>query len=350
MKRFASIGRALGNAVISLFGVSVLSFVLLRLTPGDPVGLVLGPFATSDARRRLTEQMGLDRPVWQQYLDYLGAIAHGDLGYSYASSQSVATLLAQRVPATLEIGLCAVVITVVGATVFAVLKTLVRVRLVRAVLDGISFLSLSVPQFWLALLLLLVFSEWLGITPGPQGRISPSLEPPATITGLYSVDSLLRGQWTVFADVIAHLVLPSVALALYGTAFLGRVMYANLDVHARSSIVTASRLRGLTRSRAVLRHALPNALVPSVTAAGVLVGGLLTASVLIEGVFVWPGVGAAVTNGIQKQDYSVVQAFILISAAIVIIINLVAELIAARIDPRVRDAQSRHNSSRIEVT
>jgi ABC-type dipeptide/oligopeptide/nickel transport system permease component len=337
-----SLASRIGTALISIVGVSMLSFALLRVTPGDPVGLVLGPFATKSARQALAEQMGLGKPLWQQYLDYVGGVLRGDWGYSYSAGVSVREILLSRLPASLEIGIGALVFTVVAATLIAVVKVLSKKRLVRRALDLVTFIGLSLPQFWLALLLLVVFSEFLGVLPGPEGRLGPDFVPPPTVTGLYTVDALLAGDLRLFADAFRHLLLPSIALGLYSMSFLSRVLYANLAVSARQPFVRMSVMRGLTVRQATIRHALPNALVTSLTAAGVLVGTLLTGGVLIEGVFAWPGIGAAVTGGVQKQDYSVVQAFILFSAVAYVVTNLAVELAITRLDPRIRDAARRH--------
>ncbi|MBF4595611.1 ABC transporter permease [Curtobacterium flaccumfaciens] len=337
-----------GTAVLSVVGASVLSFVLLRVTPGDPVGLVLGPFATAEARKALTEKMGLEYPVWVQYADYIVGLLHGDWGYSYSSGVAVREIMLSRLPASLEIGIGALVFTVVASVAIALGKVLARRRFVGRTLDLVTFVGLSLPQFWLALLLLLVFSQWFAILPGPEGRLANDLTPPPTVIGLYTVDALLAGELPVVEDALRHLVLPSVALGLYSMAFLSRVLFANLDVAARRPFVRASVLRGLPRPRAVRRHALPNAAVTTLTALGVLVGTLLTGGVLVEGVFAWPGIGAAVTDGIQKQDFSVVQAFILFSAVVYVATNLIVEALATLIDPRVRDqgATGRGNSRR----
>lgn len=333
------ISRRLTASLISLVGASLIAFALLRLTPGDPARLFLGQFASEEAVQALRRELGLDGSILGQYAIYMRRFLTGDWGFSYSTGQSVAELLLARFPASLELGLAAFIV----AFAAAVLCALVAVYRRGPVSDGgaraLSFFAQGVPPFWFGLMLLLVFFEGLGWLPGPEGRLGMRVVPPPTVTGLLTVDSLLASDWSAFTDAVRHLVLPAVTLGLMPFGFLYRLLRANLEGVTREPFITVARGRGLTRWAAYVRHALPNAFLPTLTAAGLLFGQLLAGSVLVERVFVWPGVGALVTDGVLKQDFSVVQAFILLSAFIYVITSLVIDILAAVLDPRVAQSQ-----------
>ncbi|MBB5751619.1 ABC transporter permease [Prosthecomicrobium pneumaticum] len=335
MSRFL-IGR-LGASLVSLFGASLVAFLILRLSPGDPARLFLGPFAGREAVDALRVELGLDGSLASQYLLYIANFLRGDWGFSYSTGQPVATLIARRFPATLELGLFAFLLAFVAAVALALVAAYRRGP-TDAGARAVSFFAMGVPPFWFGLVLLLVFFEALGWLPGPDGRLSLRTIPPPAVTGFVTVDALLAGDGAAFRDALAHLILPGVTLALMPFSFLFRLLRANLIDIAREPFITVARSRGLTRWWAFVRHALPNAFLPTLTASGLLFGQLLAGSVLVERVFVWPGVGALVTDGVLKQDFSVVQAFILLSAVIYVLCNLAVDLIAGLIDPRVAGA------------
>jgi ABC-type dipeptide/oligopeptide/nickel transport system permease component len=327
--------RALG-ALAAIVGASVLAFVFLRITPGNPARLILGQFATQAAISALIHQLGLHQPIYVQYAKYIWSFLHGSWGYSYSVGEPVRTLLGQRLPATIELGLYAFLFALVGALVLALISTYRRRRAVEGAVEGIAILGLGIPQFWLGLVLLLLLFEHAGLFPGPEGRLSPNLTPPPHLTGLYTVDALLSGKFGTLVNALWHLALPAVTLGLAPMAFLTRLLRANLLEVSREPFILVAQSTGLSRWRAFLRHALPNAILPTVTASGLVLGQLLAGSVLVETVFRWPGVGALVTQGVQEQDYSVVQAFILLSATAYVLVNLGADIVVAMIDPRVR--------------
>jgi peptide/nickel transport system permease protein len=322
------------TAAMAIFGASILSFVFLRLAPGDPAGLVLGPFATDAARARLTAEMGIDKPVPAQYLTYMHELLSGNWGYSYSIGQSVLELFASRLPATLELGFSALLFAFVSALILSLVKTYTKRRLVKNTINVFCYGAYSMPQFFLGILLLIVFSTGLGVFPGPEGRTRfPSYSLPR-ITGFLIPDSLIAADFPLLLDALWHLVLPSVTLGLYSMAFLARILGANLSSSYREKYITVSLSHGITDWQALVRHALPNALVTSATAAAVLVGILMTGTMLVETVFAWPGIGSLITSSIQKQDFSVVQAFIFFSAFVFVVCNLVIELLITKIDPR----------------
>jgi peptide/nickel transport system permease protein len=320
-------------SLFAIFGASILSFVLLRLAPGDPVGLVLGPFATEHAREQLIREMGLGRPITVQYGVYMRDLFNGNWGYSYSMGQGVRELFWSRLPASLELSIFALLFTVSFALILALLKVYTKHKVIKNLVDLICYVGYSMPQFLLGLLLLVVFSVSLTIFPGPEGRTGFSSFP--RITGFLVVDSLICGRMDILRDALRHLVLPACTLGLYAMAFLTRILQANLDRAYREYYVTISCSRGLTEWQALIRHALPNALVTSSTAAAVLIGITLTGTMLVETVFAWPGIGSLITSCIQKKDFSVVQAFVFFSALVFVISNLIVEFLITKIDPRI---------------
>jgi peptide/nickel transport system permease protein len=325
------------TSLIALLGASLFCFVVLHVAPGDPARLFLGPFATATAVADLDSKLGLNEPIARQYVTYIGDFLDGDWGFSYSTGEPVARELANRVPATLELGLCAFVLAVVGAVALALAAAYRRGRATDTAAVGFSFFSLGVPPFWFGLMLLVVFFEQFGWLPGPDGRLSLGIAPPPPITRLYTLDALLHGQLATFIDAARHLVLPAITLALAPFGFLFRLLRANLLDIVREPFILVARSRGVGRWAAFVRHALPNAVLPTLTAAGLLFGQLLAGSVLVERVFNWPGAGALVTEGVLRQDFSVVQAFILLSSVSFVLINLAVDLLAGLIDPRVRE-------------
>jgi len=329
-------GGALLGVLATLLLASVVSFVVLRAVPGDPARLIVGPLATPDVLAGVRTQLGLDDPLWLQYLRYVRDFATGQWGYSYSNGADVTAVMAARLPATLELALWAFLFAVVGALVVATVASF-RGGAVAAAAKVVSLIGLGTPQFWVALVLILVLgSGGLGVLPGPSGRLTSFLEPPPHVTGLYTVDGLLAGQPIVFSDALAHLALPAISLAIIPGAFLTRLLTANqLDV-ARAPFVTVVRSKGVSRWAAHRRHVLHNALLPSVSSAGLVLASLITGSVLVESVFNWPGIGQVLVQGIQRQDFAVVQAFVLLSAVLYVAANTVADLAVALIDPRLR--------------
>jgi ABC-type dipeptide/oligopeptide/nickel transport system permease component len=324
------------GALIAVFGASLIAFLFLRLAPGDPARLVVGPLATPEQVNAVRADMGLDEPLWTQYWNYVSGFFTGDWGYSFGTGQKVTTLMQDRIPASLELGICAFLGAFFFAVVFALLATYRRRPLVDGSVRTLTFLGLGTPPFWLGLLLLLVFSVELGWLPGPEGRLSPDLEPPPHHTGLYTVDALVAGQWGTFWDASKHLILPAFALGFAAFAYLVRLLRANLLDVSREPFLVVVRSKGVSRWIAFQRHALPNAFLPTLTAAGLIFAQLIAGSVLIEKVFNWPGVGQLVVDSILRKDFAVVETFILLSAIAYVVVNAIVDVLYGVVDPRVR--------------
>jgi peptide/nickel transport system permease protein len=322
--------------LIAIIGASFLAFAFMRVVPGDPARLILGPLVPQSSVDQLSQEMGLDQPIPNQYVIYMRDFVTGDWGYSYGAGVPVREVIGDRLPATLELVLFAFVLGTSAAFVAALAATYRRNRLIDGGVKGLSYFGLGTPPFWLGLILLVLLSERAGLFPGPEGRLAPTATPPSHVTGFYTIDALLAGQWDTFVDALWHLVLPAMVLALLLFAVLVRLLRANLLEVDREHFLLVVKSKGVPRGRAFTRHALPNAVLPTITAAGLLLAELLTGSVLVEKVFNWPGVGGLVVDSIQRQDYAVVETFILLSALAYVLINAIVDLAYLLIDPRTR--------------
>lgn len=329
------ISRLVGG-VASIFGASVLGFIFLRLLPANPTRLLLGPLASPAAVRALRLQMGLNRSVPVQYWDYISQFFRGSWGYSYIYGRTVRELIASRLPASLELELCAFAIALFFTLLLALLTTYRPHRFLSGLTRGLALFGQSTPVFWLALVSLVVFVSWLKILPGPNGQLSAGITPPPVTTGMVLIDSLLAGDLTAFWNACEHLVLPAVVLSLPSFGFLVRLLRANLLDVAHEPFLLVARGRGLSRWKTYSRHALPNAALPTLTASGLLLAQMLAGSVFVETIFNWPGVGALVVNSVSNEDYSVVQAFVLLSACAYVVLNVLIDLLSGVLDPRVR--------------
>ncbi|MDB5058252.1 MAG: transporter permease [Chloroflexi bacterium] len=324
------------GSVAAIFGASIISFVFLRVLPGNPARLIVGPLAPASSLLSVEKQMGLDQPVIVQYGRYMTSFLRGDWGFSYGAGVPVTTEMASRLPASLELGFYAFLLAFVAAVICALLATYRYRPVTDGVVRGTAFFGLSVPPFWFGLLALLLFFATWGILPGPEGRLSTSTTPPPSITHFYTIDALLHGQLSTFVDAVRHLILPAITLGLAPFSYLVRLLRANLLDVSREPFIIVVRSKGIGRFLAFARHALPNAFLPTLTAAGLVLAQLLSGSVLVEKVFNWPGVGALVTDSILRQDNAIVQTFILLSATAYVVVNLVVDILYGVIDPRVR--------------
>jgi ABC-type dipeptide/oligopeptide/nickel transport system permease component len=319
--------------------ISVATFVLIRLLPGDPARLELGPLAPDEGVAALREQLKLDEPLPAQYIAYLDRLFHGDLGRSWVNSSEVTADLGERIPATLELlvlGLALVLIVMVpiGAITSARGGGLAT-RGLRKLTFGYGLMAGALPDFWLGLLLIFVFSSQLGLTPGPEGRLGIGELPPAEVTGMYSFDALIAGDLALFASAVSHLILPVITLAfVYGAPIL-KMTNATMSAALRADYTTYAEGFGLPR-RTILWYALRNAAPPIIVITGVISGYLLGGAVLIETVFNLNGVGQYAVQAITTADYAPIQAFVLIAAVFTMLVYLVVDLVYFATDPRVR--------------
>jgi peptide/nickel transport system permease protein len=319
-----------------LVGLISLTFVLSHIIPGDPARLAAGEQATPEAVERVRRDFGLDRPLWQQYLRYLGGLAKGDLGRSITTDRPVAEDIANRLPASVELALVA---TAMAVSVGIALGVISAVGQNSRIDHGIRFFAIStvsLPRFWLALVLQLVFAGMLGVLP-ISGRIDSNMSPPPTITGLYLLDSLLAMDWKALWSTIVHLVMPSIALAAYMIGVAQRLMRASvIEVLQRDYILNARVTAGLPNHLVYFKYALKSALIPTISQLGLNFGAVLGGSLLVETVFDWPGLGTYITRAALEQDFQPIIGGAIVTGLIFIFVNLLTDLLYAALDPRIQ--------------
>jgi ABC-type dipeptide/oligopeptide/nickel transport system permease component len=328
----------LGGSVLTILLASITAFVVLRLIPGDPARLIVGPLASAQAVAAEKTALGLNKPIYQQYAIYMWDFVRGQWGFDYSSGQAVSTEIVNRLPASIELGFYALLLAFVGAVVTAVLSVHFRWRGPRYLFQAGAYFGLGSPPFWVGLMALVALAQDLKWFPGPTGRLSIGVAAPPAVTHFYTVDALLSGQWSTLGDALWHLALPAVTLGMASYGYLYRLLRESLQRVVGDEFITVCQSKGLTRWQALWRHALPNSLLPTVTATGLLIAQLVAGSVLVETVFDWPGVGQLVVQSILVREYSVVEAFILLSAVAFVVVNLVVDGLYVVIDPRVRRA------------
>ena len=319
----------------TLLGITIVSFGFVRVLPGDPVLLMAGERGIKPERyQKLMEQFGYDRPIWEQYFNYLNQLLHGNLGNSLVTKQPVVNEFFTVFPATVELSLCALMIAVSIGIPAGIIAASKRGSFWDQSLMGTALVGYSMPIFWWGLLLIIVFSGWLQWTP-VSGRISLLYFFP-DVTGFMLIDSLLSGQKGAFTSALSHLVLPSIVLATIPLAVIARqTRSAMLEVLGEDYVRTA-RAKGLSPARVVGVHALRNAMIPVITVIGLSVGTLLAGAILTETIFSWPGIGKWMVDSISRRDYPVVQSGLLMIAIVVMVVNLLVDMTYGLINPRIR--------------
>ncbi|GAB3597395.1 ABC transporter permease [Microbacterium tumbae] len=331
--------RRLGTSLLLLIGVTIVTFALTNLVPGDPVSAALGEGASQNpaTREAFIAEHGLDQPLVVQYFLYMGNLLRGDLGSSLVTGRPVTSDLATAVPATIEIAVCAIVVSLAVSVVLGTLAAYRRGMVADQVVRVVTLVGLSIPTFWLALVAYYFFFLQLGVAPG-SGRISPSITPPPRITGFYTVDYLLNGDGVGFFDAAAHLALPVMVLSLVTIGLLTRFVRTSVLEVLDSDYVRAARAKGLSGTRVVLGYVLRGAALPILTVVGVAFGALLSGTVLVESVFAWPGLGTYAYNAAANLDLPGIMGVGLVVGVIYLVINLVVDLLYGVLDPRVRIA------------
>jgi dipeptide transport system permease protein len=324
--------------VPTFLGVTFVAFLLIRLIPGDPILLLVGERGIDPERHaQLMAEFGLDKPLWQQYLLYLGDVLQGDLGRSIVTKRPVLDEFMALFPATIELSLCALLLALLIGLPAGVVAGVQRGSVFDHGLMGISLTGFSMPIFWWALLLIILFSGTLQWTP-VSGRISLLYFFPP-VTGFMLIDSLLADQDGAFVSALSHLVLPSIVLATVPLAIIARqTRSAMLEVLGEDYVRTA-RAKGLPPRRLIGLHALRNALIPVVTVIGLQVGLLFSGAILTETIFSWPGIGKWLVDSIYRRDYPSVQGGIVLIASVVMLVNLTVDLLYGLINPRIRHAR-----------
>ena len=317
----------------TLLGVSIIIFLMMHITPGDPAELLLGERATEPALEALREHLGLNEPLHVQYGMFLKRLLKGDLGETIWTRQKVWIEVKQRFPATLELSIAAMIIS----TLLGVILGIISATKQYSLFDYLSMLGalvgVSMPIFWLGLVLMLIFSLNLGWLP-MSGRLSVNIDLD-TITNFYILDAMLTKNWPALKDALWHLTLPAFTLGTIPLAIVARMTRSSMLEVLRQDYIKTAKAKGLSPTIVVLKHALRNALIPIVTVIGLMFGILMAGAILTETIFAWPGVGKWLYDAVLQRDYMVIQGGTLFVAAIFVVINLVVDVLYAVINPRI---------------
>jgi ABC-type dipeptide/oligopeptide/nickel transport system permease component len=323
------------GALPNLIGVIVITFLLTRALPGDPAAYFAGQAASSEAVEQIRAKLGLDRPMPEQFVGYVRDLAQGNLGESLSTGQSVATEIASRLPASLELTLVALLLAVSIALPLGVMAAVRKGSWIDQVARLVTTAGVSLPVFFTGLLLTWLLYFKLGWAPSPIGRLDPSFSPPAQVTGLYLIDALIDRDLPLWWASVKQLVLPAVTMALFVLAPIARMTRASMLAVLSSDFVRTARALGLRGPTVLVRYALRNALLPVVTTLGMVFSFLLGSNVLVEKVFAWPGIGSFAIESLTAADYAPVQGFVLTMGLLYVLLNLAIDLAYLLIDPRV---------------
>jgi len=322
------------STLILICGVMVLTFTLARIMPGDPARLIAGARANPETVAAVRNSLGLDQSIPRQFLHYVSSVAEGDFGRSIVTRREISQDMATFLPATLELVFCAALLSGIAGIGLGVLAAIRRSGLVDIGARGTALFGLSVPDFWVGLMLQLLFFSTLGLLPF-GGRLDTGVPPPDFVTGFYTVDALIAGDLGLFRQAAIHLVLPSLVLMLPSTAVLIRVTRASMLEVLTLDYIRTARAKGISPLRVTVNHALRTALLPIITVFGLNLGLLISGAVFVELIFDWPGLGRYTANAIAGTDYNAIMAITLVVSVSYTLVNLLVDLSYALIDPRV---------------
>jgi dipeptide transport system permease protein len=330
------VGQRLLSALPNLVGVVVITFLLTRAIPGDPAAYFAGGAATQEAVEQVRKQLGLDKPLLEQFFRYVANLAQGDLGLSLTTGQPVLKELVARLPASLELVLLALLLAGAVAIRVGVAAATRPGSWVDQVARVITTAGVSLPTFFTGLLLSYVFYFLLGWAPSPLGRLDPLYSPPPLVTGLYLIDAALVGDRALWWASFKQLILPVLTMSIFVLAPIARMTRASMLAVLSSDFVRTARASGLSATTVLVRYALRNALLPVVTTLGMVFGFMIGSSVVIEKVFGWPGVGSYAIDALTASDYAPVQGFVLSMGILFVLLNLLIDVLYVVIDPRVK--------------
>jgi len=332
----AKIGRRLLTVVPTIIGVIIVTFMLTRVLPGDPAIYFAGPAATPQSIAEIRKTLGLDRPLPVQFVHYVDDLAHGDLGNSLSTGQSVVTEIASRLPASAELTLFALVISMAVAVPLGILAAVRQGSWIDHICRIVATAGVSLPVFFTGLLLVYVFYFLLGWAPAPIGRLDVFYTPPTDYTGFYLIDGLLDLDVDTVWAALKQLILPALTLGIFALAPIARMTRASMLALLTSDFVRTARASGLSNRTVIITYAFRNAMLPVITTLGMVFSFLLGANVLVEKVFAWPGIGSYAVEALIASDFAPVQGFVLTMAILYVVLNLAIDMLYGVIDPRVR--------------
>ena len=316
-----------------ILGVTLIAFALIHLAPGDPVRTMLGQHATQLEIDEIRAKYGLDQPLNVQYFIWLGDVLKGDLGRSILSHEQVTTEIASRFPNTIELAIAAMIFAIVIGVVAGIISATKQYSVADYSVMGIALFGISMPVFWLGIMLMMIFGVFLGWLP-IGGRIDLLL-PFQRITGFMVFDSIITLNGAALISVLQHLLLPAIALGTIPMAIIARTTRSSMLEVLRQDFIRTERAKGLSERKVIYKHAIRNAMVPVVTVIGLNFGLLLSGAILTETVFSWPGVGRLVVDAVYARDYPLVIGCILVFALVFVIVNLITDILYTYIDPRI---------------
>jgi peptide/nickel transport system permease protein len=337
MRWFEYLFRRLIMAVFVLISVSIITFFIARVIPSDPAAAWVGTHPTREQIAEARQELGLDRPLWEQYWRYASSLVKGDFGTSIQSHQPILSDLRAYLPATMELVLAAMLIAIVIGIPLGVLSGAKKGSLLDHSTRLVSIAGVSIPTFWLGLLLQLLFFSRLGLLP-LGGRISNQValnNPVHTITGFYLIDTAVTGNWIAFKDALIHIILPAFTLATYAIGLAIRMTRSSMYEVLEENYILAARVAGIRERVVLFVLALKNAIIPTITVLGLAFVYSLTGAILVEVIFSWPGLGTYVTNAVLSIDFPVIVTVTLVVTVFYVLINLALDLIQAALDPRV---------------
>lgn len=330
--------RRLGLVIPTFIGITLLTFAFVHMIPGDPVTIMAGERGISAERHaQVMAEMGLDKPLYQQYFRYVNGVLHGDLGISLKSRIAVWDEFVPRFKATLELGICAMLFAIAVGIPVGVLAAVKRGSIFDHTAVGISLTGYSMPIFWWSIMLIMLVSVQWDLTP-VSGRVSDTvfLDDSLPLTGFMLIDTLIWGEPDDFKDAVMHMILPAIVLGTIPLAVIVRMTRSSMLEVLGEDYIRTARAKGLSRMRVIVVHALRNALLPVITVIGLQVGTMLAGAILTETIFSWPGLGRWLMDALQRRDYPVVQGGVLLVAIMIILVNLLVDVLYGVVNPRIR--------------
>ncbi len=330
------LGRRLLISVATVVGIVIIVFFIVRVLPGDAAVVRAGPYANEETVAEIAEKYGLSDPMWEQFTDYMSGVFTGDLGISIRTNGDVTEEILERLPASLELAFFAVLLAALIGIPFGIIAAARKGTWVDSVARVFAVLGSSMALFWLGLLLIYFLFYRLRWFPGPIDRLAVGTEPPGTITGFYTIDAAVRGQWSVMVEAFRYLALPVLTLGLVLAAPILKMVRASMIETLESEHVRTAEAIGVSRWQILFRDGFRNALLPVTTAIGIVFGYMLGGNIIVEFLFAWPGVGRYAYNAIQVNDLEALQGFVIVVGILYVALNVVIDLVYAWIDPRIR--------------